>query len=50
MKDTQNKLSDFDREIQNIDIKVNQLIEKDLDVKIKKMEEENEIKIVSFQL
>lgn len=48
IKDAQAKIGAFDQQMQNIEIKVEQLIEKDIDLKLKKLEEENEIKIVSF--
>ena len=48
MKETSDKMSNFDQDIQNLDIKVNQLFEKDFDAKMKKLQDENEIKIVSF--
>lgn len=50
MKETNEKMLNFDKDVQNLDIKVNQLFEKDFDVQMKKLEDENEIKIVSFQL
>ena len=50
MKETNEKMLNFDKDVQNLDIKVNQLLEKDFDVQMKKLEDENEIKIVSFQL
>lgn len=48
VKDINSKMTAFDNNLQNLDIKVNQLFEKDFDLKMKKLEEESEIKIVSF--